>query len=181
MGKAARAKAPKGLVKRDLEKPKSQSEKIEEMKRIIAVEPVSRGKRKRAMKKARVESRKEFIQAALKSKLKTASISEFGGALGDFTEMVEAINAPVEAAQDDSNAIPPKPKKAKWLSGALSKNKKAKADALDIQRFKTLMNIPDFASDPIAAMEKHLQHAKQKREEKEALLNRKTATMDQTN
>ena len=40
------------------------------------------------------------------------------------------------------------------------------------------MSIPEFAADPMMAMEKHLLNAKKKREEKQALESRKTSGME---
>ena len=179
MGKSIRAKSSKTLVKKDAGIAKTSQEKLEEMKRVIAVEPVSRGKRKRAVKKARLESRKEFVRTALRSKNSVESIASFGEALADFSELANAIDCESNDTPEKPE-ISSKPKKVKWLSGALKRGKKAEADALDINRYRALLSVPDFASDPLAAMEKHLLHAKQKREEKEALASRKTSTMDES-
>jgi hypothetical protein len=179
MGKSARAKSSRTLVKKDAGIIKSPQEKLEEMKRVIAMEPVSRGKRRRAVKKARLESRKEFVLTALRSKKSVESEASFGEALADFSELAAAIDFQSNE-EPRKPEISTKPKKVKWLTGALKRGKKAEADALDIKRYNALMGVPEFSSDPLTAMEKHLLHAKQKREEKEALASRKTSTMDES-
>lgn len=179
MGKSTRAKSSRTLVKKNAGIVKSPQEKLEEMKRVIAVEPVSRGKRRRAVKKARLESRKEFVLTALRSRKSVESVASFGEAFADFSELVAAIDCqPYE--EPHKSEISTKPKKVKWLTGALKRGRKAEADALDIKRYNALINVPEFLSDPLTAMEKHLLHAKQKREEKEALASRKTSTMDES-
>ena len=179
MGKATRAKVNKSLVKKGsgITKPTTAT-KLEELTKIIATEPVSRGKRKRAMKKARLESRKGFVAAALKSKQVADVTRDFGSALGDFTAMTEAVLEQVPVVDREKVLVSNMEKKQKWISGALKRNQKIKADAVDFHRFKTLMSIPEFATDPMMAMEKHLLNAKKKREEKQALESRKTSGME---
>lgn len=179
MGKAVRAKIGKALVKKGtgITKP-TPAQKLEELTKIISSEPVSRGKRKRAIKKARLEARKGFVAAALRTKQITDATRSFGSALGDFSEMSKAVFEDAHDVDTPKPVAPLKERKSKWMKGALKRNEKLKADAVDVHRFQTLMGIPEFASDPMAAIEKHLLNAKKKREEKQALESRKTSAMD---
>jgi hypothetical protein len=142
--------------------------RLNQLSTMIATAPISRGQRRRAMKRARLESRKAFAAAALQAKKSADNISGFGVGLGNFDEMVEAIETQNKGLPDETpTTATEKKKKCKWLSGALKKSKKDKADQVDITRVQTLLNIPDFANDPLAAMEKHLLNQKNKRQEKE--------------
>lgn len=175
MGKISKAaKVSKALVKKGISKsvdnPKSSTDelqpRLEKLSSLIADEPVSRGKRKRAVKRARIESRKAFVEAATKSKKASSDKEGLGCALGDFDEMNEVVDqelAPIPIV----SPVVAKEKKPKWRTGALKRSEKQRSDAVDLERFNKLMCIPDFASDPMAAMEKHLLNLKRKKEEKE--------------
>jgi hypothetical protein len=170
MGKASRAKVAKGLVKKDTGINKiTPVTKLELLTHIIAAAPESRGKRKRAIKRARIETRNQFVAAALKSKSVADSSRTFGSALGDFSDLTAAMT---QNEQDVSPVTPNLSKltrRNKGPKGALKRNQKLKADSVDVGRVQTLLNIPDFAADPMAAIEKHLLNARKKREEKAAL------------
>ena len=136
--------------------------RLTQLSSMIATGAISRGQRKRAMKRARLESRKAFTASAISAKKTADNLSGFGAGLGNFDEMVEAID-------DTCTTDTPTPvlkKSSKWMSGALKKGKKAQSDRVDISRVQTLLSIPDFSSDPMAAMEKHLLGLKNRREEK---------------
>ena len=143
--------------------------RLEELSEIIATAPVSRGKRKRAMKRARIISRQGFVEAALRAKRSADNKDGFGAALGDFEDMADAINDSPEEIKEPLKPV--KPAKCKWQSGALKRDQKLKADRVDVERFNTLMSIPDFAADPLAAMEKHLLSVKRANDAKEGRKN----------
>ena len=179
MGKVSKAtKISKSFVKKGISKSETTTAytkpSLDDLTNIIENEPVSRGKRKRAVKRARLESRKAFVEAALNSRKHNVAVSGFGPALGDFNDLEEAIEeSPLTTPL--TPVITERHKKSKWTKGALKRDQKVKSDQLDVERFQTLMGIPDFASDPLAAMEKHLLNAKKKREQREnASVHRKT-------
>lgn len=127
---------------------------------------LSRGKRKRALKRTRIETKKSFVSAALRSKNKVDRVNNFGQALGDFQDMEEAITA---TTPEEKVAKPQTVRKtiSKYKThGALKRNQKIRSDRMDVERCKTLMSIPEFAVDPLAAMEKHLIRQKENREAK---------------
>jgi hypothetical protein len=157
---------------RDDNIPGEQKNSLEGLKNIIANEPVSRGKRKRAIKRARIESRKAFVAAAILSKRNSTFKDTLGSALGDFGDLCLAVSSE-ESIPNLSQTVKVK---AKWPSGSLSRVKKLQSDQLDIERYRSLMNIPEFTADPIAAMERHLRNIKRHKEEKS--LNRKASTMN---
>ncbi len=129
---------------------------------------LSRGKRRRAVKRNRLETKKSFIAAALDSKKKVTSISNYGAALGDFKEMEEAISGTKpEGKAHEPNTVRKTIHKHK-THGALKRSQKLRSDKIDVERCRTLMSIPEFASDPITAMEKHLLRQKQNRDAKSA-------------
>ena len=175
MGKISKAtNVSKALVNKGISKsvdnPKSSTDEIQprlqNFSSLIADEPVSRGKRKRAVKRARIESRNAFVEAAIKSKKATSDKQGLGCALGDFVEMNEVVDqelAPIAIV----SPVSAKEKKPKRKMGALKRSEKQRSDAVDLERFNKLMCIPDFASNPMAAMEKHLLNLKRKKEEKE--------------
>lgn len=170
MGRGNKAtKTSKSLVKKGISKSSTasapQKPSLEDLTNIIAHEPASRGKRKRAMKRARLESRKAFIEVALRSRKQICSTSEFGQALGDFADLEGAID---EITPPTAVVAEEKTKKSKWSKGALKRSMKVKSDSLDLARFETLMSIPEFASDPLAAIETHLLNAKAKRDMKKS-------------
>lgn len=178
MGRATRAKATKPGVNKSTGIAKdSQISKLDQLRSIIATEPASRGKRKRALKRARIESRNEFVSSALKSKNLADSKSSFGIALGDFGDLTAVVeNGETDDHHEEPVTVVKNTKKVKGLCGALKRNQKARSDALDVHRFHSLMEIPDFANDPMAAIEKHLLNQKKKREQK--LANKPTSAMD---
>lgn len=120
------------------------------------------------MKRTRLESKKVFVATALASKKKSDNVSNFGTGLGDFQDMQEAMESIIPTTVDTKPRLVKKPINKRIQKGAPKRNQKIKMDQLDVERYNTLMNIPDFASDPLAAMEKHLLHQKRVREEKEA-------------
>ena len=132
---------------------------------------LSRGQRKRAMKKAVRVAREGFVKTALATKSKNDNVDNLGDALGNFGDMQEAIAAVQESIVSDARfervLVGPKPKKAKQ-TGALKKSAKLKSDAVDIERFNKLIEIPEFSADPMAAIERHLQNVRRKKEEKAA-------------
>ena len=178
MGKASRAKSAKALVKKGTGISKAPTAtKLEQLTHIIGTAPESRGKRKRALKRARIESRNEFVTTALKSKKLADSSRTFGSALGDFSDLSAVVSEqPAEPAI--LTPVSKQTKRCKGPKGALKRNQKLKADAVDVGRVQTLLAIPDFAADPMAAIEKHLLSAKKKREDKTALENRVTTDME---
>ena len=185
MGKISKsAKVSKALVKRgiaksiprsdiksenvDMEKeavvkPSAGQPTLKEISKMIASAPISRGKRKRAIKKARLEGRKAFAAFAVASKKTADDVRGFGEALGSFKEMFEAIE-PTSDASNETTEEKPKATITKKLGGALKRNKKAQADLVDMQRVQALFQIPEFSSDPLSAIEKHLQNLKAKKE-----------------
>ena len=173
--KVSKALVKKGIVKRescaigDIPQSLDSSVKtsLDVLTHRIASEPVSRGKRKRAMKRARLQSRDAFVRTALRAKLAADSQDGFGTALADFQEMSAAIEQELSPVESGTVREPEqKPRKPKWLSGELPRSKKLRSNQVDVERFNTLMSIPDFASDPMAAIEKHLINIKRKQEEK---------------
>jgi hypothetical protein len=177
MAKALRAKAAKTGVNKQAGISKSQNlTKLEILTKVIATDPVSRGKRKRALKRARIESRNEFVRKALNSKRLVDSCRSFGEALGNLEDLSAAI---LEEPMDEQVAKPTaqgKSRNSKALPGALKRSQKLKADQVDIDRFRALMSIPEFSNDPLGAMEKHLLHMKKREEKLER--GRREASMD---
>ena len=186
MGKISKsAKVSKALVKRGISKSSTRIEttnpdvevekkskakvsaappSLKEISKMIATAPISRGKRKRAIKKARLEGRKAFAAFAVASKKSADDVRGFGEALGSFKEMFEAIEPPESNEQTEPAEETTVTKNKKKLGGALKRNKKAQADLVDIQRVQALFQIPEFSADPLAAIEKHLQNLKAKKE-----------------
>ena len=136
---------------------------LKEISKMIASAPISRGKRRRAIKKARLEGRKAFAAFAIASKKSVDDVRGLGEALGSFKEMFEAIDS-TEVDKEEPSEDKPVEKTVKKLGGALKRNKKAQADMIDIQRVQALFQIPEFSADPLSAIEKHLRNMKVKKE-----------------
>lgn len=128
---------------------------------------ISRGKRKRALKRANLMARKAFVASATSSRFEDVASDKFGSGLGSFNEMAAAVT---QINQDGPDSCERKLRKnaSKGSKGALRRPQKLKSDQIDIHRVKTLMGVADFASDPIAAIEKHLLNVKNRQMEKEA-------------
>lgn len=156
----------KGIVKSSTATKSGRHNSLDELTHTISSEAVSRGKRKRAIKRAKLVARKAFVETALKSRSAETSSDKYGSALGSFREMEDAV-----VIRDDAPEVLNKQKsgkKSKLQRGALKSSQKAKSDSIDIQRVKTLLNVPEFASDPIGAIERHLVNVKNRIESKEA-------------
>ena len=188
MGKISKsAKVSKALVKRGISKSlvradnkaseieredvmeskvSSEPANLKEISKMIASAPISRGKRKRAIKKARLEGRKAFAAFAIASKKSTDDIRSLGEALGNFKDMFDAIQTTENINVTEPSEEETVTKVTKKLGGALKRNKKRQADFVDIQRVQALFQIPEFSADPLSAMEKHLRNLKAKKEEK---------------
>lgn len=144
--------------------PKRQS--LSEISQMIASAPISRGKRKRAIKRARLEGRKAFANMALAVKKSADDVRGFGEALGNFQDMFNAIETCVEAGDPEPSNNIEACEVPKKKGGALKRRQKAKSDMVDIQRVNALFQIPEFSADPLSAIEKHLQNLKTKKEER---------------
>ena len=122
------------------------------------------GKKKAALRRIR---HNEFVSLLAKQTADDRN-SSFGNALGSFEEMVGAID----------NLQPCHPqllvsfskKKSKRSSGELKRSHKSRADSVDIARYQALMSIPEFASDPLAAIEQHLLRINKKKEKGQAMV-----------
>ena len=140
---------------------------LKDISQMIASAPISRGKRKRAIKRARLEGRKAFASLALAAKKSADDVRGYGEALGNFQDMFNAIETSVEAAVvADPFVNAELPKHPKNKGGALKRKQKAQSDMVDVQRVNALFEIPEFSADPLSAIEKHLQNLKTKKEAK---------------
>lgn len=186
MGKISKSvKVAKALVKRGISKATSRPEEqsvpdsetvkynrseavskpsLKEMSEMIATAPISRGKRKRAIKRARLEGRKAFAAMAVAAKKSADDVRGFGEALGSFQDMFNAIDSSDHSKVTESSAVSSTPVVPKKKGGALKRNQKEKSDLVDIQRVQALFQIPEFSADPLSAIEKHLVNLKAKRE-----------------
>ena len=173
MGQISKSKSRNGSVKKSLRKDtlksvKTQAAPLSLRELDTPTESMSRGRKKRALKRAKHVARKAFVEAALKSRATNNDNDKHGSALGNFSEMEAAAVFADESNEDvDPEIIESKTKIR--TGGALKRSQKIKSDAIDVSRFNTLMSISDFASDPMGAIEKHLVNVRRKSEEKEAL------------
>lgn len=172
MGKVAKAREAQASVKKQVSKlskesicPPASAGHIPPVSTVN--EGISRGKRKRALKRANLMARKAFVASATSSRLEDVSSDKFGSGLGSFNEMAAAVTQ-IHQDVPDSDARKLRKNANKGPKGALRRPQKLKSDQIDIHRVKTLMGVADFASDPIAAIEKHLLNVKNRQMEKEA-------------
>ena len=139
---------------------------------MVLPRALSRGQRRRIMKRSSLQAKKQFVELALGKKQKVDNLTNFGS-LGDFDEMLDAVvKSNTTESVDDSHIARRSIAKAKRRTGTLSRKKKQKSDDVDIRRYQTLLKVPEFSKDPLAAMEKHLQQLKAVRETKSKATNR---------
>lgn len=133
---------------------------------VITVLDKLRKVQKRVFKKDRPKLKDLVCKGAVLTHKGQKSTFDFGNALGNFSELTEAVESCEPSVQLANPGANSKDLRKKWQKGALKRGQKLKADNLDIARYRALMDIPEFSTDPIAAIEQHLLNVQRKKEKK---------------
>lgn len=118
-----------------------------------ALRALSRGQRKRLLKKEKLQRKYDFVQFA-KSVEETEAAKRTYGSLADMSSLSAALETVASAtAATPNTALGTTPGKKKTSRAARAKLREA-----EIQRFQSILNFSAFQDNPVEAIKTHLQN-----------------------